>query len=204
MDQCRLVPLAEKPFANFKIGIRKVDVHGHIEIKANFYSVPHTLIGQKVIVHYNTQYIKVFHNEQMLVRHRPFLTKGRRHTSPEHVPDYIPLSREQAEGWQVSKAKSIGPSTHQVVYRIITSENPLSIRQSRGVLSLAKKYSPLILEEACRQALDYQNYRYRNVKQLCEQLRSQKNKQITRTITQEDDLIRPLEEYETFLNERRT
>ncbi len=194
--------LPEKPFPYFKISERKVDVTGHIEVMSNFYSVPHYYIGQKLMVHFNQLFIKVFHNNELLVCHSPKRGKGCCTTIPGHKPPYKPISLEMAEGWQCKKAKAVGPNCHRLVYNILSKENdPLAIRRSRGILALAKKYPADVVEQACLHALNQYSYSYGRVKQLCELFKNSEQEH-KKQITQEHDLIRSTKEYQTLFDER--
>ena len=196
-----LKPAPEQPFACFKAGPRKVDVYGYVEVDRNFYSVPHGYIGQKVTVHYNQQYIKVYDGMDLLVRHTPRTGRGAVAALPGHKPPYKPLSQEQAEGWLCQKARQAGPSCHKLVYAILSGSDsdPLAIRRCRGILSLAKKY-PFAIEEACHKALLHGRCQYRFIKSCCEKLTSKPSAPVA--LTQEHDLIRSTKEYQTLIDER--
>lgn len=196
-----LKPLPESPFACFKIGPRKVDTTGYIEVAGNFYSVPHRYIGQKLTVHFNQQYIKVYDGMDLLVRHTPRSGKGSIASVPGHKPPYKPLSQEQAEGWLCQKARQAGPSCHKLVYAILSGSDsdPMAIRRCRGILGLAKKY-PFAIDEACRKALLHHRYQYRLVKSWCETAGSEPS--APPALTQEHDLIRSTKEYQTLIDGR--
>jgi hypothetical protein len=70
----------------FSIGTRKVDVHAHIEIKSNFYSVPHYMIGQNVHVQFNNIWVKVLNKGEVICQHKALTSKGKRRTDQSHYP----------------------------------------------------------------------------------------------------------------------
>jgi transposase len=196
-----LRPLPPAGFTYFRVGERKVDVHGHVEVSRCFYSVPHRYIGQRLTVHYNHQWIRVFEGYTLLVEHRPLLRKGRWVTLPEHTPPYVPASREQAEGWQCIKAKKIGPSCHRLVYKILCSDHPLAIRKTRGILALEKKYGAHIVEQACAYALSAYLLQYRAVARQCAWL-TEKAPTTQPQLTQHHELIRQLDLYDNLVQTR--
>jgi transposase len=201
-EQKALRPLAERPFVSFKIGERKVDLYGHIEVQGNYYSVPHPYISERVQVHYNSQEIKVYQEQQLIAIHKASAGKGRFYTRPEHRPAYKSQSLEEAEGWQCKKAKEVGPNCHQLVYRMFSQpDDPMALRRSRGILSLSRRFAPAIVEQACGHALGRSIYRYRYVKQLCENMQETRQNPEP-TLTQEHELIRSPREYQSLIEER--
>lgn len=200
-ERPRLKSLPDAAFAYFKVGMRKVDIYGHVEVEGSFYSVPHTCIGQKLVVHFNHLFIRVFEGGKLVAQHRPLWQKGRCSTLPGHKPAYSPLCREQAEGWQCQKAKAIGPSCHRLVYRILCSDHPMAIRKTRGILSLAKKYGGQTVERACQEALTKENYSYRAVAGYCEHAQANKSEEPV-ALTQEHELIRQVDFYQSLFDER--
>jgi transposase len=196
-----LKPLAEQSFSIFKISQRKVDVYGHIEVATNFYSVPHKYIGQRLRVHYNNTFVKVYDsNNTLIASHRSNVGKGKCITQPGHKPSYKPETLEMAEAWLCRDAKIVGPDCHTLVYKILSGYDPLSVRRCRGIISLKKKYSSDILNNACRQALYEQGYSYGRVKSLCEYFSSPGK--AVKKITQEHELIRSINEYQNIIHER--
>lgn len=196
-----LKELPPSPFTYFKVGKRKVDVHGHLEVAGCFYSVPYRYIGQHLTVHYNQLWVRVFEDQTLLVEHRPLSRKGHWISLAEHKPPYSPISQEQAEGWQCTKAKQIGPSCHRIVYRILCSGHPLAIRKTRGILALAKKYQPHVLEEGCLQALAAGQLLYRSVAHYCERI-AQTALPPQPLLTQEHELIRQIDIYDDLVEQR--
>lgn len=200
-ERPHLRPLPPRLFIFFRVSQRKVDVHGHIEVNRCFYSVPHQLIGQRLTVHYSHLWIRVFEDHRLIVEHRPLLGKGRAKTLPEHTPPYVPASREQAEGWQCSKARTIGPCCHKLVYRILSTDNPLAIRKTRGILALRKKYDTAVIEQGCAHALSAGQMSYRAVAAHCERLAACEPAAQPR-LTQQDELIRQPDLYDSLVQTR--
>jgi hypothetical protein len=57
---------------------RLYSVDSHVEIALAYYPVPPQFMGQKVIVHYNQKWIKIFYDHQ-LIQHLSAIPKGRFH-----------------------------------------------------------------------------------------------------------------------------
>lgn len=200
-EKPHLKTLPQSSFTFFRVSDRRVDVHGHVEVGGCFYSVPHQYISQNVTVHYNNHWIRVFDGFQLLVQHRPLSRKGSWVTVPGHKPSYAPIDREQAEGWQCAKAKQIGPYCHRLVYKILCSDHPLAIRKTRGILALAKKYEPAVVEQSCECALGAGLMQYRAVANLCKQSVAA-GPENPNPLTQQHELIRRIDFYQNVFEER--
>ena len=152
-------------------------------------------------MHFNHLFVRIYEQGTLVAQHRPIWQKGQCSTLPGHKPAYSPLCLEQAEGWQCQKAKTIGSSCHRLVYRILCSGQPLAIRKTRGILSLAKKHGVQILEKACQDALQEETYTYRAVAALCQQSVT-KQEGVPLALTQEHELIRQVDFYQSLIDER--
>jgi transposase len=196
-----LRPLTPSAFPFFKVGKRKVDVQGHIEVAGNFYSAPHPLIGTYVTVHFNSEEVAIFAGEKLLCRHRTRSGKAQASSLPEHRPPHKPVSLEAEEHMHLREAKRIGPNLSRFVEKILSRQDVGAIKKVRGAMSLRKAFSAVHLEEAAGLALARHNTSYHYVKSLCESLRDfEGNTQDT--LTEEHEFIRALAEYQDHVNER--
>jgi hypothetical protein len=200
-ERPKLKALPGSSFAHFKIGERKVDVHGHVEVESCFYSVPYQYVGRSLNVHYNHEWIRIYDAQTLLMQHRPLSKKGTWFTAPGHKPAYLPQTLEHAHNWQCKKAREIGPFCHDLVYNILSTDNPLAIRKTRGIIALGKKFDTRIIENACRYALDRGLLHYRPVAKLCESY-SEKIEETVPALTQEDELIRQTDFYHSLVEKR--
>lgn len=203
VEQPRLRPLAEKPFAYFTVARRKVDVNGLVEVEARYYRVPHTLIGEYVVVHYNRDTVVVLKDEQAIITHRRLEQRGRVGGLPAEldVPWKHP-SQESQERYYCRMAKQVGVNFHGLLYRVLASDDPLAIRRARGLLSLVRLFGPATVEQAASRARPLALYRYPSIKELCQQIRSTPQHQAPPALTQTHELIRTLDEYDTLVEQR--
>ncbi len=196
----RPLPLSLFPF--FKVGRRKVDVHGHIEVMGNYYSVPYQLIGTYVSIHFNAEEVVVLSGEKALCTHRTRIGKAQAATQLEHRPPHKPQSLEAEENMHLQRARTVGPNLHRLIDKLLSRQEVTVIRKVRGIMSLRKDFAAH-LEEAAGVALARHNMSYRFVKALCESLRDEPS-DAHDTLTEEHDLIRSLAEYQSHVNERIT
>lgn len=202
-EQLSLKPLAEKPFAFFKIGSRKVDPYGCIEVLGNFYPMPTEYLGQKVQVHFNSQDIKVYDSQFFITSFKPEHGKGRVARNPNYPVPGRSQFLEEMEGNACRRAKEIGPHCHKLVYNILSVPNdPMALRRSRGINSLVKSHPAQTVDYACKLALERGRHSYRFVREMCEKSMVAPMPEPEITLIQEHELIRNLHEYQTLLEER--
>lgn len=195
-----LQPLKDKPFEYFQTGKRKVDVNGLIEVESRYYGVPPKFVGSYVIVHFNQEWVKVFSKEVLVITHRRIIQKGKVSIPDSCQPQWKHPSLESQERYYLQKARAIGSYTHKNVYSLLCDPHPLSIRRVRGILSLESRFGAATVEEAAEMASRTSITGFRVIRSLCERINSGQAEQSP--ITQNHELIRPLDEYESIVMER--
>jgi hypothetical protein len=200
LEQHALRALAATPFEYFHVGSRKVDVNGLIEVEARYYGVPPRYVGESVVVHYNQQHVKVYFKERLLVMHRTLALKGKVSMPASCQPAWKHPDLESQERYYLQQARKTGPNFHALIYAVLQSDNPMTIRRVRGLLSLEKTFGSAILEDAAVRARNTGRYDYHSVRHLCEQLLQ--GVKLDLPLAQEHELIRSLDEYETAFTER--
>lgn len=89
-----------------------------------------------------------------------------------------------------------------MVYATLCTDNPLAIRQVRGLLDLAKRHPVPVVEQAAERVRWSTHNVYHRMKAECERLLSGKPPASAAALTQEHDLIRSLSDYEDHITER--
>lgn len=140
----------------------------------HYYSVPHQYVGEKVNVVYSKSKVEAFHEFKRIAFHKRERESRSRYTViNEHFPDakklYADMDLCNIENW----AASIGTSTLTFIKKMIESKSHpmIAFRSCLGVLNLSKqhKYGKTRLDNACKRALEYQNYAYKTVEMILEQ-----------------------------------
>lgn len=203
VEQPMLKSLPQKRFELFECGSRKVDVNGCVEVKGNFYGVPYQLVGERVIVHFNNTWIKVYKDENLQIRHTRIHGKGKVNIPNSCQPHWKHPTRESQERYYCNKAKSVGPNTHDHVYNMLLPNDPMAIRKVRGIMSLIGQFKKGEMERASYEALKYHKYSYNFVKGICESIRKRIDLGSSKVeLLQHHEAIRPLSEYQNIINER--
>lgn len=169
-EQEALKILPDKDFTIPTVTIRKVHSDCHITIENNYYSVPAIYVGKSVEVEIGSEFIKVYCDNNQVALHTKITGKGQFSTILAHYPKYKYFtnnSKEYLDSCEKSMEK-IGKYT-KLLFELIVKEHPNSwYRTVRGILSLNKTYTNLVIELACKRALHFNVTSYSKVKAICD------------------------------------
>ncbi len=164
--------LLSLPFSSYAIkhsAEAKVQKNYHITLGEdwNHYSVPFNYIGKKVNAIYDADTVEIYYQHQRIALHKRSYKKHSYSTIKEHMPEGHQRYFEQ-RGWNAEyflvQALKIGPDTHQ--YKGMLQGKRFTQQTYNGclgVLRLAKAYTTLRLEAACKRALKGNGYTYKVV-----------------------------------------
>ena len=116
--------------------------------------MPYWFVQREVSVKISAQLIEVFYDHQRIAVHPRSAAAYRHTTLPEHMPPehwaYKRQSKETFLGW----AGQIGAHTRQQAEAIFAGKvhEEQAFRTLKGLQSLATRYGPQRLEDACRRA----------------------------------------------------
>ncbi|MEW6439287.1 MAG: IS21 family transposase, partial [Pseudomonadota bacterium] len=165
LDRPALKPLPTERYEFAQWKKARVNIDYHIEVDANYYSVPYQLIRRQVDVRLTSTTVEVLYKGKRVASHGRLYDKGRYSTVFEHRPPahqkYLQWTPERLINW----ANTIGPDTAQMVQTIMR-RRPVpeqGFRSCLGLFRLGKRYSPERLEAACARALALGAYSYKSV-----------------------------------------
>jgi transposase len=189
-----LLPLPIEPFRYYQYGERTVHLDGCVEVEAAYYGAPPGWIGRRVRVQWDEFYVRLLDPQTgQLLREHFRQKRGRHRINPQDRPKRMPLGTAQLL-WRAEQAGSHIGSLCQSIHR---QQGEPAIRRILGVLSLAKKYGPAAVEDACAAALEMGVPQYRFVRRYLE-----RNPQLPLRLRQVDPLIRELTQYRDLINYR--
>ena len=155
IDKPALKPLPEMDYVFTQVKAVKVHIDYHVEVEKHYYSVPHSLIKQKLESHTTGELVTFYHQGNVVAVH----PRSHRHGGHTTIDEHMPIAHQKHQQWSPQRfekwASEIGNSTEKMVSQFLKSrQHPeQSYRICLGLLSLAKKYSPQRLEAACLRAL---------------------------------------------------
>jgi transposase len=170
IDKPALHPLPEERYRITAWKKATVHIDYHVDVEKTYYSVPYTLIGQKVDVSYTSSIVEIYHRGKRIASHLRVDRLGAFVTDKLHMPHdhrrFLEWTPERIKSW----GAKIGPNTRMLMEAIMEHrEHPEhGFRSCLGLIRLAKLYPPERMEQACRRAFDLEAYNYRSVKSLLE------------------------------------
>jgi len=185
-----LLPLPIEPFRYYQYGERVVHLDGCVEVEAAYYGLPPGWIGRLVKVQWDTLHVRILDpaTNQLMREHIRQIRGGYR-INKEDYPNKTPLSTVQL----LARTGRAGSHIGQLCNAIHHEQGEPGIRRILGVLSLAKKYGVVAVEDACAAALQLGVREYRFVRRYLE-----RRPQLT--LRHVDPLIRELTEYRDLIN----
>jgi hypothetical protein len=188
------LPLPLEPFRFYEFGQRVVNLDGCVEVAAAYYSAPPGWIGRRVPVQWDGLYVRLLHPQtgQLLREHlrqkRGWHRIQEADRSPRTPPSTVQL---------LTRASHAGSSIGQLCQAIHQRQGQVGVRRILGVLALAKRFGPAVVEEACAAALELGVHEYHFVRRYLERQPS-----LPLTLQQVDPLIRELQQYREVIQLR--
>jgi transposase len=191
-EQPTLQPLPLEPFRYYRFGVRTVHLDGCVEIDAAYYSTPPGWIGRRVSAQWNDLHVRLLHpTTGQLLREHVRAPRGWHRIDDADRPSRTPAKTLAA----LSAAHHAGPTIGAVCDHIHQHEGVGGIRRILGVLALAKKHGPAVVEDAAKAALDLGVPTYRFIRRYLE-------RRPPVTLRQIDPLIRQLTLYRDLIDRR--
>lgn len=166
-EQSHLLPLPQTRFELAQYKLSSVHPDCHIQVIGNFYSVPFTLIGQKVRVKVTDSLIEVFHplnHDSVAVHARVHGERRRFVTLDSHYPPHKVASARFDLELAKRNASQIGPETRALVEELFSGNFPLQyLRRVQGLLALKKRLSTEAIEYGVQQARHFNNTRLKYI-----------------------------------------
>ena len=138
----------------------------HIKVNQHYYSVPHTLVGQKIEIRVGQTTVECFYQDKRIACHVRDDTPNSYSTVDGHRPE----AHRQKALWNSKKllswSQQIGPKTHEFIKQLL--ENPRrhlyqKERSALGILRLSNAFDEPRLELACARALEIGTFDYNSL-----------------------------------------
>lgn len=165
-ERSSLLALPQRRFEPVVYKQAKVHRDVHINIDGALYSVPWTLMGQRVEVAATATSIAVFHEERRVATHTR-VPPGKRSTLDEHLPpERRDLRRRDRAYWE-GRAAAIGEDVHAFVRDIFDSDDVLyQLRVVQNVVRICEAHPKERANNACKRAAFFGNYTYGGLKNI--------------------------------------
>ena len=190
IDLPNLRPLPERRYEYAERKMAKVHIDYHVEYEKHLYSVPYTLIHQKVDIRATERMVEIFHQGKSIATHTRSFQVGRYSTLREHMPSNHQFMKDINSERLTQWAADIGPNTTKMVQSTLASRQypEQAYRTCLGILSLTKKYSHPLLEQACQSACEANVFSYKAVKQELALLQKQASTKIVEPLPSHENI----------------
>jgi len=144
----------------------QVSVHRdcHVQFEKSLYSVPFSLVGQRLWLRATDNTVTVFKDHSLAATHPRARALGTRRTVREHLPPQAQAFFAHDRAWCVKRAADIGAACAQLIDRLLGDRILERLRAAQGVLRLASRFGDTRLEAACARALAHDSPHYRTVR----------------------------------------
>jgi transposase len=162
------LPATRYEFATWKKVLVGIDYH--VEFDGHYYSVPHSLVKQRLELRVTAATVECFFKGRRVASHVRATQRGRHTTVSAHMPESHRRHMEWTPGRLLNWALSIGTATRDVVrWQLENRPHPeQGYRACLGLLNLAKHYGEARLEAACRRALAIGSPQRKSIKSILE------------------------------------
>jgi transposase len=172
---------AEKPFLKplpdvaFEIQYTKtykVALNNHFCLTPDkhYYSVPHTLIGQKVVVIYTRSAVRIYHKGTLICVHARDTSSGKYTTQAGHLCSHHRAYNQRSPDYYKQRALTVSPVMHQLVGLIFDQPDKYPeqlYKTCDGLLNLARIHkSDDRFDKACQIGIEQAIYSYAFIKRI--------------------------------------
>jgi transposase len=191
-EQPALGPLPLEPFRYYRFGVRTVHLDGCVEVEAAYYGAPPGWIGRRVDVQWNALFVRLLDPKTgQLLREHVRAPRGWHRIEDADRPRRTPPKTVAL----LEAALRVGPSVSTICDHIHRHEGDAGVRRILGVLALAKKHGPVVIDDAARAALELGVPTYRFLRRYVE-----RRPPVPLTLRQVDPLIRQLTLYRDLID----
>ena len=193
-EQPMLGPLPLEPFRYYRYGERTVHLDGCVEVEAAYYGAPPGWIGQRVQVQWNDLHVRLLApTTGQLLREHLRAPRGWHRLHDDDRPARTPASTVAL----LARAHTAGIHIGAVCTYIHQHEGVAGVRRMLGVLALAKKHGPAVVDDAAKAALEIGVPSYRFLRKYVD-----RRPPVPLTLRQVDPLIRQLTLYRDLIDRK--
>ena len=194
-EQPALGPLPLEPFRYYRFGERTVHLDGCVEVEAAYYGAPPGWIGQRVQVQWNDLHVRLLAPEDRPAAARASAGAARLAPHPRRRPPGAHAAEHARAARRARRppARTSAPSA----MHIHQHDGAAGVRRMLGVLALAKKHGPAVVEDAAKAALELGVPTYRFLRRYLE-----RRPPVPLTLRQVDPLIRQLTLYRDLIDRK--
>jgi transposase len=172
IERQTLHPLPTFPYEFKRQQHATIAINGYVCLKEDkhYYTVPYQYIGKKVKLLYTSTQVEIFYNYASLAIHKRDRKQYGYTTNIEHLASTHKYLTEWNPERFIKWAVSIDESVKEFIIRLMESKShpEQSYKACQGVLGYERKVGRERLINACKRAIEYENYSYHSIKTILE------------------------------------
>jgi len=153
----RAKPLPER-FTIAAWSEHRVRTDCHIQVRSNFYSVPYTLVGKRVVVRCDAGTIVVYDELTVVARHERYHGRGRTITDRQHYPEHKRKPTQEIRRERIDRIRSIGAGAAAFYGGLSRSRDVVHSDSYHALLKIIASTPPDDLDRACARAAHFENF----------------------------------------------
>jgi transposase len=183
-----------EPFRYYRYGERTVNLDGCIEVEAAYYGAPPGWLGRKVQAQWDELHVRLLDpNTGLLLREHLRTRRGFHRIQERDQPARTPQTTQTL----LRRAHRAGTHIGMLCEQIHRSDGETGVRRILGVLALARKHGPAVVEDAAQAALEMGAPSYRFLRRYIE-----RRPPVPVSLRQVDPLIRQLCLYRDLIEQK--
>jgi len=167
----------------------------HFQVGKALYSAPAHLVGQTLRVRADSRLVKAWH-KGVLVKTHPRMDPGGRSTDRADLPEHKTAYALRDTASMIRRAQAQGDAIGVYAERLLDVDLPWTrMRRVHQLLSLARRYGPDPVDQACRTALDLDVVDVAKIARMLDQATEQVQPALPVTAVQGGRFARPAGHY---------
>jgi transposase len=175
LERATLRPLPPEPYVYADwIVVPTVPKDYHIPVNGHFYSVPHTLIGERVEVRLTEDAVEVRHRQKTVAHHPRSNVVGGHTTCAAHQPEAHRAQAGRTPEGMITWAKDVGPHVLRFVRHQLNRAQPfLGLPACDALRALVRKHGTAALDQAAKATFELGSPRITTLKRVLDNQTSQ-------------------------------
>lgn len=174
-DETEKTALQPLPLRRYEVRRRKVATvmknnYVYLGEDKHYYSVPYRFIGKKVTLLYSQSLVDIYYRHDCIAVH----DRDRKPYKYSTIEDHLASKHRYVTDWNpekfIQRASEVGDACRDYILGIIKSrQHPeQAYRSCQGVLSFASRAGHDRLNNACKRAIQYNDYSYHTIRVILE------------------------------------
>jgi transposase len=174
MEKGQLLPLPESQYEIKYYRELTVAQNNHIylAIDKHYYSVPYRCTGERVKVICTCSIVRIYARGEMVAIHPRDYTIGSYSSVPDHLCSHHQHYLKRSPAYYMERAEKISEPLLKVMQALFDGGRPAeqNYRTCDGLLSIHRKTTPEIFDEACKRAVEFKCYSYKYILSMVQKL----------------------------------